>query len=93
MKFDYDSQKNQSNMARHGVDFKEAQKLWDGDHITIPAKNVSGENRYAVIGRIRYKVYLAVFTERADTIRIISCHRADKKWERIFHDYFKKTRV
>lgn len=91
MRFDFDPQKNEQNLEHHGIDFGEAQKLWDGPHVIIPTKNVSGENRSAILGVIRSKVYIGIFTERDDVVRIISCHRADKKWERTFYEYLKKT--
>lgn len=89
--FYYDVTKNQANLEKHGIDFEETKKLWDGTHLIIPAKNIAGENRFAILGRIRSKVYMAIYTERKSTIRIISCHRADKKWENLFYEHLKKN--
>lgn len=91
MLFDFDPHKNWKNLERHGIDFEEAQKLWEGTHIIIPTKYVGGEDRYAILGKIRGKVYMGICTERNDVTRIISCHRADKKWEKLFYAYLKKT--
>lgn len=90
MDFEFDPEKNFSNLDKHGIDLGEAQKLWQHSHIIIPAKNVTGENRYAILGKIRGKVYMAIFTIRDETIRVISCHRADKKWEKIYENSIKK---
>jgi uncharacterized DUF497 family protein len=39
MNFEYDERKSKANNAKHGIDFIEAQKLWDvPDRIEIPAK-------------------------------------------------------
>ena len=92
MRFDYDPQKSRKNLEQHGIDFEEVQELWEGNHVIIPAKNVLGENRSAVLGKIKGRIHMAIFTERDDAIRIISCHRVDKKWERLFHEYFKKEK-
>jgi uncharacterized DUF497 family protein len=91
LKFDFDSQKDRTNFEKHGVDFEEAQELWQGPHLIIPAKNVAGESRFAILGVIREKVYVGIYTERDEIIRIISCRRADKKLERIFYEHLKKN--
>lgn len=90
MRFDYDPSKSRKNLERHGIDFMDAQQLWDNPHVIVPAKYVDGEERYAILGEIRRLIYVAIFTERKDTIRIISCHRTDKRWERKYHEQLKK---
>ena len=88
--FEYDPEKNRGNLKKHGIDFVEAQVLWNGSHVIIPAKNVIGEKRFAILGRVRQKVYAAIFTKRVKSIRIISCRRANKKWEKIFYECLQK---
>ena len=86
MKFVFDPNKNVSNKDRHGISLEEAEVLWEGTHVIIPAKNVS-EPRFAILGKWQGKLYAAIFTQREENIRIISCHRADKRWERIYNEY------
>ena len=39
MEFDFDPKKSESNRQKHGIDFYEAQGLWnDPDFIEIPVK-------------------------------------------------------
>ena len=76
--FEFDPRKSQANLNKHGIDFVDAQKLWeDPELLQIPAKNVD-EPRYLVIGRMRDKHWSAVITYRDDKIRIISVRRS---WE------------
>lgn len=76
MPFEYDPRKSESNRAKHGIDFDEAQALWDDDaYLEIPAKNLD-EPRFLVIGRIKGKYWSAVITYRGETIRIISVRRS-----------------
>jgi hypothetical protein len=50
MKFEFDINKSESNKGKHGIDFVEAQALWnDPDLLEIPAKNLEDENRYLLI--------------------------------------------
>ncbi|MFA5140899.1 MAG: BrnT family toxin [Elusimicrobiota bacterium] len=83
-RFEFDRRKSQLNSERHGVDLDWAQSLWDESHIIIPAKNVRGENRSLILAKIGGKCYAAVFTRRGEVIRLISCHRADRRLERIY---------
>ena len=74
--FEFDSQKSQLNLKKHGIDFVEAQLLWlDPYLLEIPAKTVD-EPRYLIIGKILDKHWSAVITYRNESIRLISVRRA-----------------
>ena len=76
--FEYDHQKSQSNLEKHGIDFDTAQELWqDVDLIEVSAKT-SGEPRSLIIGKIGSKHWSAVITHRTPNIRIISVRRSRK---------------
>lgn len=76
MEFEFDRQKSEGNLAKHGIDFLEAQKLWDDSNLLeIPART-EDEARFVVIGRIAGKHWSAVITYRGDDIRIISVRRS-----------------
>lgn len=67
-----------ANFTKHGIDFVEAQKLWnDSMLLEIPAKT-EDEPRYIVIGLIGVKHWTAVITYWNKNIRIISVRRARK---------------
>jgi uncharacterized DUF497 family protein len=79
MNFEYDSAKSEHNKEKHGIDFKQAQALWeDMDLLEIPAENID-EPRVMVIGKIADKHWSGIITYRADRIRIISVRRARKE--------------
>ena len=76
MVFEYDSRKSEGNLAKHGIDFVDAQQLWtDSNLLEIPAKT-EDEPRSLVIGQIGGKHWSAVVTYRGDAIRIISVRRS-----------------
>jgi uncharacterized DUF497 family protein len=76
MVFEFDSEKSTTNKQKHGIDFYEAQALWnDSDLIEIPAKTAD-EPRFLVIGKIEGKHWSGVITYRGDSIRIISVRRS-----------------
>jgi uncharacterized protein len=85
MEFEFDPAKSASNKDKHGIDFVEAQALWqDGGLVDAPVAS-RGEQRYLVIGRIGGKHWTAVCTRRGDAVRIISVRRA-RKTEAMFYD-------
>jgi uncharacterized DUF497 family protein len=76
MPFEYDPDKSLLNREKHGIDFDEAQSLWDDENrLEIPAKTVD-EPRYLVIGQINGKFWSAMITYRGETVRIISVRRS-----------------
>jgi uncharacterized DUF497 family protein len=76
MTFEFDSSKSQSNLEKHGIDFDEAQALWnDEGRLEIPAKT-QDEPRFLVVGKIKNKYWSAVITYRGEHIRIISVRRS-----------------
>ncbi|MBB5686188.1 BrnT family toxin [Sphingobium boeckii] len=85
--FVYDPAKSATNKVKHGVDFEEAQALWDDPYaIEVPSVQSVMEPRWLVIGAMSARLWTAIITRRDDTIRIISVRRArdyeEKAYER-----------
>jgi len=79
IKFEFDEKKSQTNLEKHGIDFVDAQRLWDDmDFLEIPAKTVD-EPRSLVIGVISGNHWSGVITYRGNHIRIISVRRSRKE--------------
>ncbi|MFZ2967734.1 MAG: BrnT family toxin [Sulfuricurvum sp.] len=86
MRFEYDPDKSASNLVKHGIDFDEAQLVWqDANALEIRAKSDT-ENRFALIGRIDDKLWIAFYTYRGDTIRLISVRRTRENEKRIYDE-------
>ena len=76
MEFEFDRRKSQTNKEKHGIDFVEAQALWeDPDRIEIPAVTID-EPRFIVIGKISDTHWSTIVTYRGEKIRIISVRRS-----------------
>ncbi len=74
--FEFDDAKSKSNRTKHGIDFVEAQSLWnDPMLLEIPAKT-EDEPRYLMIGVIDGRHWSAVITYREANVRLISVRRA-----------------
>jgi uncharacterized protein len=79
MEFEFDIGKAIQNKSKHGIDFLEAQEMWDDpDLIEVPVRT-SDEPRFLVIGKIGSKHWSGVITYRSERIRIISVRRSRKE--------------
>ena len=76
MEFEFDPAKSASNEQKHGINFDQAQPMWnDPDGLVIPSTSKT-ELRQLLIARIGEKLWTAVFTQRGKKLRIISVRRA-----------------
>ncbi|MRX52032.1 BrnT family toxin [Paracoccus sp. S-4012] len=79
MSFEYDPAKSASNKAKHGIDFEEAQALWDDPWLLEAPARTEDEPRFLTVGRIGERYWAAVWTPRKEAMRIISVRRARKE--------------
>jgi len=77
--FEYDEAKSKANKEKHGIDFEEAQVLWQNkEHFVFDSVYINSEWRHLLVGLIDGVCYVVVFTMREDNIRIISVRRCRK---------------
>ncbi len=80
--FEWDGEKAQDNLKKHRVSFAEAATVF-GDPLALTIDDwihSIDENRYIIIGESeRRRLLVVAFTERDDSIRIISARVAESK--------------
>jgi len=85
VEFEWDKEKADSNLEKHGVDFDEASTVFD-DLFNIDfydPKHSVEEHRFLVVGESNLERLLIVsYTERDDRIRIISARELTPKERR-----------
>ncbi len=74
--FQYDPKKSRSNHKKHGINFEQAQVLWDDPNLVTITARSEDETRSLIIARVNEQHYSAVVTDREDEIRIISLRRS-----------------
>ena len=85
MNFEWDDSKRQTNIRKHGIDFSDAKKIFDYDTVTIEDNRFNyGEQRFICIGLLNGRVIVVVYTEKENTIRIISARKATKNEQQIY---------
>ena len=84
MIFEFDENKSIKNKEKHGIDFIEAQKLWeDPERVEIPARSV-GEPRFLLLALLENICWSAIFTIRDENIRIISVRKSRNNEKEIY---------
>ncbi|NPT55635.1 BrnT family toxin [Paraburkholderia elongata] len=80
MRFEWDEVKNQINIRKHGIDFRDAIDVFDHPVLTaIDQREDYGEDRWVALGWMAAIVGVVVYVERsADVVRIISARKATK---------------
>lgn len=86
MKFEWDADKNQKNIEKHGVSFEDASKIFDGFTVdAIDDRFDYDEERTISIGMFRGVVILmVVHTDRNGVCRIISARPAKRSERKIY---------
>jgi uncharacterized DUF497 family protein len=84
MNFEWDEDKNQSNISKHGISFKEAAEVFDLSTVGyFDAVNSMNEDRYVEIGFAGGRLLTVVYVQLDDdTVRIISARKASLLEER-----------
>ena len=76
--FTFDPAKSAANLEKHGIDFEEAQALWEDRCAIEYAVEHTGEQRYCRVSRYAGSYWAVFFTMRGDAVRIISVRRATR---------------
>lgn len=79
IEFEFDFSKSQRNQEKHGIDFFEAQELWDDPNFVEVPGRIVDEPRFMIIGRLDTSHWSAVVSYRNGKVRIISVRRSRKK--------------
>jgi uncharacterized DUF497 family protein len=83
--FTWDEAKRRANLRKHGIDFVDAPKIFQGLTFTSEDdREAYGERRFLTLGLLEDQVVSVAHTERRDEIRIISIRKATKHEARFY---------
>jgi uncharacterized DUF497 family protein len=81
MEFEWDRDKAEANLSKHGVPFDEAKTVFD-DPLYIDfydPDHSEDEDRYIIVGQSQeHRLLIVSYTEREDKIRLISAREATR---------------
>ena len=88
MLFEWDSDKASINLKKHGIDFRDAVRVFDDiNRIELyDDAHSEYEERYNTIGMVDDIIFV-VYTERRERTRIISARPATRLERRLYYDH------
>ncbi|HET9659069.1 MAG TPA: BrnT family toxin [Thermomicrobiales bacterium] len=88
MRFEWDEEKRQSNIAKHGIDFSRAALLFDGRDVIETLSAFADEERWQTTGIVDERFMTVIWTRRDDVIRLISARRARDGEKRDYYNNY-----
>lgn len=83
MKFEWDANKNESNIRKHGIAFEDASKIFFRKRLEKRSDR-AGEIRYITVGEVNNRIIVVIYTPRGENMRIISARKARKNEKRAY---------
>jgi len=81
----WDEPKRRTNLKKHGLDFVDAERVFDGVTYTYEDDRLAyGEQRFVTMGLLDEVVVSIAHTEEADHLHIISMRKATKREREIY---------
>ncbi len=87
MSYEWDEDKNDANIEKHGIDFRDAVRVFDDPNCMIreDTREAYFEQRFQIMGSTLSGVLVVIFTEREeDVTRIISAREATKSEKKLY---------
>ena len=82
MQYEFDPAKDESNLDKHGLSLADAHGFeWDAAVVQEDTRKQYAEPRFQAIGYIDERLHVIVFCLRADSVRVISLRKANKREE------------
>jgi uncharacterized DUF497 family protein len=91
VQFEWDEAKRTANVAKHGIDFVDAQEMFQGPMLVrLDERRNYGESRWQGLGFVQGRLVVVAYTKRSpDTIRIISLRKANSREKTLFQETLK----
>jgi uncharacterized DUF497 family protein len=85
MKCDWDAAKNNSNFAKHGLRFEDAELVFSGSCVTFVDDRFDyGEERFVTLGLLAGRLVVIAHAPRDDRTRVISMRKGNRREKEIY---------
>jgi uncharacterized DUF497 family protein len=89
--FEWDAAKNAANAAKHGINFEDAARIFEGPVLEeIDIRRDYGEERIIAFGEVGGNEIAIVYTMRHGRRRIISARRAHSRERKAYREVYPK---
>jgi uncharacterized DUF497 family protein len=80
MLYEFDHEKSEVNLAKHGVAMADAEGFeWETAKVRQDSRSLYAESRFEALGFIEGRLHVLVFCHRGANIRVISLRKANSR--------------
>lgn len=91
MPFEWDDEKNEANIQKHGIDFQDAEQVFQKPMLVRRDERKDyGEERWIGLGKMGNLTVVIVYARRSNHVRIISVRKANRKERKIYEERVKQ---
>ena len=92
MQLAWDEAKDHANVAKHGIDFETAKRIFEGPMLVrADRRRDYGEERYIGIGRVEAAAIVVACTARGGRLCLISARPASRKERQAYRERIFET--
>ena len=87
MYFEFNNKKQSANLIKHGVDLRDAASIFSEVNRldSLDTRNDYAAERRITIGVVENRIWVVVYTQRADAIRLIAARKANEREQKRYH--------
>ncbi|OGU34546.1 MAG: hypothetical protein A2068_07735 [Ignavibacteria bacterium GWB2_35_6b] len=91
IRFEWDTNKNQTNIKKHNISFEEAKSVFFDDNARVipDSEHSIKEERFIILGlsvKLNLLIVVHTYKEKDEVIRIISARKATKYESKYYHE-------
>jgi len=87
MTYEWDGAEIRSNVAKHGLDFEDAELVFTAPCVTFVDNRFDyGEERFVTLGFLGGRLVMIAHAQRGETTRIISMRKANRREQKIYQE-------
>jgi hypothetical protein len=87
MKYEWDEAKNRKNLAKHGLSFEDAERVFSGPCITLEDDRFDyGEQRFVTLGLLAGRLVVLAHSPRNEGTRIISMRKGNRREQETYQE-------
>ena len=89
--YEWDNNKNENNITKHGIDFIDAKEIWQGVVVEVFSPQTQhNEKRIIAIGLYKRRYITVIYTWREENKRLISARKARKNEQEYYKNEIRR---
>jgi hypothetical protein len=87
MEYEWDEAKNRSNLAKHGLSFEDAERVFSGPCVTFQDDRFDyGEKRFVTLGLLAGRLVVIAHSPRNEGMRLISMRKGNQREQKTYQE-------